>query len=184
MLKFTDIKLEKISGIDMHLFLEKGMKGSVSYFSERHSSADKNKTIMYWDANNICGWAEIQDLPHSCFKWLSDKEINKFDINISENSQTGYILELDLKYFKKLHDMHSDYPLCPEKVEVNSDILSDYCSDIADRYEIKVGGVKKLIPNLSDRIKYVVHYKNLQYYLSLGMKLVKIHRILSFKRSD
>ena len=62
--------------------------------------------------------------------------------------------------------------------------MSKYCRDIADWYGIKVGGVKKLIPNLKDKIKYVVYYRNLQYYLSLGMKLVKIHRILSFKQSD
>ena len=46
-------------------------------------------------------------------KWLSDEEINNFDLNIGENSPIGYILECDLKYPKKLHDLHSDYPLCP-----------------------------------------------------------------------
>ena len=63
-------------------------------------------------------------------------------------------------------------------------MLSKYCKDIADWYGIKVGGVKKLIPNLGDKVRYVVHYKNLKYYLSMGMKLVKIHRILSFRQSD
>ena len=71
-----------------------------------------------------------------------------------------------------------------KKKEVSNDMLSKYCKDIADWYDIKVGGVKKLIPNLDDKIKYVVHYKNLQYYLSLGMKLVKIHKTLSFKQSN
>ena len=63
-------------------------------------------------------------------------------------------------------------------------MLSNYCGDIADKYDIKVGGVKKLIPNLGDKVEYVVHYKNLQYYLSLGMKVKKIHRILCFKQSN
>ena len=63
-------------------------------------------------------------------------------------------------------------------------MLSKYCKAIVGWYDIKVGGVKKLIPNLYDKIKYVVHYKNLQYYLSLGMKLVKIHTVLSFKQSN
>ena len=57
----------------------------------------------------------IKDLPHSGFKFLSNKEINEFDLNISENSPIGYISEVDLEYPKKLHNLHSNYPLCPEK---------------------------------------------------------------------
>ena len=71
--------------------------------------------------------------------------------------------------------MHNDYPLAPEKLVVSSDMLSKYCKEIADKYEIKVGDVKKLIPNLGNKTNYVVHYRNLQLYLSLGMKLTKIH---------
>ena len=63
-------------------------------------------------------------------------------------------------------------------------MLSNYCTEIADKYEIKVGDVKKLIPNLSDKTNYVVHWKNLQLYLSLGIKLSKIHRVLKLKQSD
>ena len=63
-------------------------------------------------------------------------------------------------------------------------MLSDYCKKIADEYEIKVGDVKKLIPNLGNKTNYVLHYRNLQLYLSLGMKLTKIHRVLKFKQSD
>ena len=80
--------------------------------------------------------------------------------------------------------MYNDYPLAPEKLAISDDMLSDYCKKIADEYEIKVGDVKKLIPNLVNKTNYVLHYRNLQLYLSLGMKLTKIHRVLKFKQSD
>ena len=147
MLKMTVIQLEKMNNIDVHLFLEKGMRGGVSYISNERSMKDNN-TVMYWDANNLYGWAMIQDLPYCDFKFLSRAEINEFDLNINENSPIGYILEVDLEYCKKLHNSHCDYPLCPEKIEISNDMLSRYCKDIADWYGIKVGGVKKLAPDL------------------------------------
>ena len=81
----------------------------------------------------------IQDLHYCEFKFLSKEGIDSFDLNISENSPIGYILEADLEYCKELHNSHSDYPLCPEKIEISSDMLSKYCKDIADWYGIKVG---------------------------------------------
>ena len=63
-------------------------------------------------------------------------------------------------------------------------MLSNYCRSIVDKYNVKVGNVKKLIPNLYDKVNYIIHYRNLQYCLKLGMKLIKIHRILSFKQKN
>ena len=96
----------------------------------------------------------------------------------------GYILEVELEYPDSLHNFHNDYPLAPEKLKVESDMLSTYCRDIAEKYEIKVGNVNKLIPNLGSKKKYVVHYKHLQLYVLLGIKVVKIHKVLKFNQSD
>ena len=119
-------------------------------------------------------------LPYEKFEWL--KNIGEFDVmSINEKSDKGYILEVDLEYPKEFHKFHNDYPLAPEKLAVSNDMLSTYCKNIADKYSIKVGDIKKLIPNLGNKTKYVVHYRNLQLYLSLGMKLTKTHRALQFK---
>ena len=110
--------------------------------------------------------------PYEEFEWL--KSVDELDImSINKKSDVGYILEVDLKYRNELHELHNDYPLAPEKLAVINDILSNCCKSIADKYEINVGGVKKLILNLGNKTKYAVHYKNLLLYLSLGMKLTK-----------
>ena len=183
MLKMTDVKLEKISDVDEFLFIEKGLRGGISYIAKRYAKANnkymndydpkKQSTfISYLDMNNLYGWAMSEYLPYEGFKWL--KNVDKFDVmSINEKSPIGYFLEVDLKYPDELHELHNDYPLAPEKLAVSSDMLSKYCKKIADKYEIKVGDVKKLIPNLGNKTNYVVHYRNLQLYLSLGMKLIK-----------
>ena len=150
------------------------------------SDYDSNKPssfITYLDKNNFYGLSMSEYLPYGEFNWL--KNVDKFDVNsINEKSDIGYILEVDLEYPKELHKLHNNYPLAPEKRAVTNDMLSKYCKEIADKYDIKVGDVKKLIPNLGNKTKYVVHYRNLHLYLSLGMKLTKIHRALKFKQSD
>ena len=118
------------------------------------------------------------------FKWLSEKKIKGLDLNkYKDDSDIGLILEVDLEYPKELHDLHNDYPCAPEKVKVTEDMLSDYCKKIAEKHNISTGLVHKLIPTLSDKHKYVLHYRNLQLYLSLGLKLKKIHRVLEFNQS-
>ena len=98
-----------------------------------------------------------------------EKAWDKFEMKNMDDSSIGYFLEVDLEYPDELHELHNHFPLAPE---------------IADKYEIKVGDVKKLISNLGNKTNYVIHYSNLQLYLSLGMKLTKIHRVLKFKQSD
>ena len=195
MLKMTDIKLELMVDIDMFQLIEKGMRGGISYIANRYGKANnkymKNydekaptKYIMYLDANNLYGWAMSQYLPTGNFKWLSQNQIEKTNLGkYTENSKKGLILEVDLEYPQELHNLHNDYPLGPEKVKVAKDMLSDYCKKIADKFNISSGLVHKLIPTLNDKEKYILHYRNLQSYLSLGLKLKKIHRVLQFDQS-
>ena len=177
------MRLEKIVDIDMYLFIVKGLRGEISYIVKRCAKANNkymkdydptkpSKYISYIDMNNLHGWAMSRYLPYGGFEWL--KDANKFDVNsISKNNLVGYIVEVDLEYPDELHVLHNDYPLGPEKLAISYDILSDYCKKFADEYEIKVGEVKKIILNLGNKATYALHYRNLQLYLSLGMKLTK-----------
>ena len=178
----------------MYLFVEEGLRGGISYICKRFSEANNkdmknsdptklSKYILYLNENNLDGWAISGYLLYGGFKWL--KDVDNFNVSsINENSSTDYILEVHLEYPEELCELHNDYPLAPEKFAIPYEMLSNYCKKIVDEYGIKIGDVKKLILNLSDKTNYVVHYKNLQLYLSLGMKLTKIHKVLRFRQSD
>ena len=148
-----------------------------------YGSEKPSTFITYLDKNNLYGWAMSEYLPYGEFMWLEN--VDGFDVNsVNEKCDTGYFLEVDIEYPDELHELHNDYLLALEKLAVSSDMVSKHCKGIADEYKIKVGDVTKLIPNLGSKTKYVLHYKNLQLYLSLGMKLTKTHRLLGFKQSD
>ena len=172
-LKETKIKLELLTDYDMLLMVEEGMRGGICHSIHRHAKAnnkcmknyDENKEssyIQYLDANNLYGWAMSQKLPVNGFKWVNDvSEINEeFIKNYDENSDKGYILEVDIKYPRKLHDLHCDLPFLPKRMKI------DKC--------------KKLVCNLSNKKKYVVHIKSLKQALNHGLKLKKVHRIIEF----
>ena len=194
MLKMTCAKLEKSTDIEKQLFIEKGLRGGISYIAKRYAKANNkymknydskkpSQFITYLDMNNFYGWEMGGYLPYGEFKWL--KNVDGFDGNsVSKNSTIGYILEVDLEYTDEFHALLNDYPLAPEKLAIFYDILSDYCKKIADEHGIKVGHMMKLIANLGNKTNYVLHYRNLQLYLSLEMKLNKIYRVLKFKQSD
>ena len=167
------------------MFFEQGIRGGVSYINKRYSEASKNKNILYLDMNNLYGHAMSQYLPYANFKWVKNiDKIKQKIMNIKSNSSNGYILEVALEYLQDLHGIHNDYPLAPEKSNISKEWLSDYCLKIANIHNITTGTVKKLVPNLMNRNNYVIHYRNLQQYLDLRMKLKKIQRILKFKQND
>ena len=125
-------------------------------------------------SNNLYGWAMSQYLPTGGFRWLAEKEINEVNLaTYKENSKDGLILEVDLEYPKELHDLHNDYPLGSEKMRVEEHMLSMYSQKIKARYDISIGQVRKLITTFNDKERYVLHYRNLQLYLDLGLKLKK-----------
>jgi hypothetical protein len=192
-LKRSGREIELGSDMDMFQFFEKGMRGGTSYIAHRYSKANNkymstydeeedSSYLMYLDANNLYGWAMSQPLPNGEVEWVEDTDNVNIDDYLNDEGR-GMVLEVDLDYPEELHDLHNGYPLAPESKEIESSMLSDYAKTIAEKYNISVGGVRKLITSLGPRKKYVVHVRNLKLYMDLGMKLVKIHRAVTFSQS-
>ena len=151
----------------MLLMFEKGIRGGISMISTRYGKANNpymsnydpnlpKMFIQYLDANNLYGGGMSRPLPTHGFRWMSNKDLRNW-------KNTPCILEVDLEYPTHLHDLHNDYPLAPERIVVNK--------------------VEKLIPNLNNKVKYVVHRETLKLYQSLGLKVTKIHRGITFEES-
>jgi hypothetical protein len=156
----TGVRLELLTDIDMHLFIEKRLRGGISMITHRHAKANhkyvsdydssqQSNHVTYLDANNLYGWAMSQALPVDAFRWLEDQEIESLNINsVSDDSEDGFILEVDLDYPPELHDLQNEYPLAPEKMKVTENMLSPYAKKLLEELELKGTSTEKLIPNL------------------------------------
>ena len=195
MLKLTDVKLQLIDDPDMYLMIENGLRGGVSVITKKHATAnnplvegyDETKPtnyLMYLDANNLYGWAMSQKLPEKEFDWMTDQQLDNFDVTeVPDDSDTGYILEVDLHYPPDIHDHHNDLPVAPESMAVEEDELSPHTQHLREKHNIRGKAYQKLMPNLHDKKKYVLHYRNLKFYLKLGLKVTRIHRGVEFHQS-
>ncbi|XP_051864347.1 uncharacterized protein LOC127566360 [Drosophila albomicans] len=177
MLKTTEIELELLTDIDMITYVKSGIRGGLVQCSHRHTKANhkylknfdptkESEFLMYVDANNLYGWAMSEPLPYGEFKWLDTNQIKSFNLeNIHENSEYGYILEVDLDYPYSLHDEHNDLPFCPD-----NKLPSSSCK------------TPKLIADLAEKKNYIIYYKTLKQCMRHGLELKKIHSILQFRQ--
>ncbi|XP_071580579.1 uncharacterized protein [Temnothorax nylanderi] len=175
MLRYTGVRFELLTDIDMAMFVERGIRGGLSQCSLRYARANNRHVptydssqpttyLMYYDVNNLYGWAMGESLPYANFQWLDDPE--NFDVTtVPTDSEVGYILEVDLEYPPELHDAHADLPLCPTRDKPPG-----------KRQE-------KLLATLYDKSRYVTHYRNLQQCLRLGLRLTRVRRVLRFAQS-
>jgi len=133
-LKMTQVELDLITDLDMFLMIESGIRGGLSYVSQRFAEANHPTLpnhrpekpisyLRYLDANSLYATCQTFSLPVDDFRFLTQSEIDAFDVNsVSDQSDRGYILEVDLEYPEHLHDAHSAYPLCPEHLTVVVDL--------------------------------------------------------------
>ena len=191
LLKKTGVKLELLTDLDMHLFIERGMRGGISMVGKRypkannplvegHNPAEGTNYITYLDANNLYGWAMRQPLPKSGFHWKRIMPTEEQIMKMKWNAKKGWILEVDLEYPNYLHDAHNGYPLVPEKRATESWKMSEYQHRLMADLGLEPPNTEKLVLMLEDKEKYVVHFKNLQFYLSQGLRLKKVHRVIEF----
>lgn len=200
-LKMTGISLDLITDPLMYNFFELGLRGGVSMISKKFSAANHPefenydpskpiKNLIYLDANNLYGGVMRFPLPIGFMRWLENEEIKNFNIaTIPINGRCGYTLEVDLEYPQELHDDHNCYPLAPEHKIVHDEELSPYSQQLWEELHAadgltmrRRGKTSKLIPTLEDKKHYVLHYRNLQLYLSLGMKISHVHQVLEYKQ--
>jgi hypothetical protein len=195
-LKTTGAHVELFTHPEQLQLVEKGIRGGISTITNRYSRANnpylenfdpsqRTKYILYLDANNLYGYAMSEPLPLNDFRFLNEEEILEFNLNsIPEDSENGYILEVDLRYPVELHDLHNDYPLAPESLPITADMHSPFASELLKKLGRKpCGKTEKLVPNLNDKFHYVVHYGNLQFYVKMGLVVTKIHQIMSFHQA-
>ena len=165
-------------------FFMKSIRGGICQSVKRHAVRTPKRPIMYNDANNLYGWAMSQPLSTGDFKMRYEFEFEneiKFLMSIPPDSEMGYTNEVDLYIPENLHDYLSDLPPAPEKMFIPSDKLSPYQKrKLNNKPRSKVD---KLILTLSDKKNYVIHYRLLQLYIKLGVKIIKFHRVISYKQS-
>jgi len=195
MLRFTGVEINLLQDIDQYLFFESGIRGGLSYVGKRYAKANNpmcsdynpeidNSWIVYLDATNLYGNALCQYLPQGEFQWLSDREIIDFDVtSIADDADYGYMIECDLSYPNYLHDSHNAYPLAPGSLKIEDSMLSDYSRELKNELNMKGKSQTKLCSDLGPKKNYVVHYRNLKFYVKHGLKIDNIRRVLKFRQS-
>ena len=195
MLFKTEVVINPIQDQEMYELVERGLRGGMcqvsskqaiannKYMGEDYDETKPSNYITNLDANALYGYAMIQKLPIGKLTW-GKKVPNVMEWD--ENDNFAYILEVDLEYPKELHDEHSDYPLAPENMNVLEAYLSDHQRELFRHYyngkEPKDEKSPKLILNLKDKDRYVVHIRTLKFYLEKGMKVKQYHRIIKFQQ--
>ena len=198
MLKKTKAKPQLISDPAMYTMISSGIRGGICMISQRRSQANHKrmgtlyngdipkKSIVYFDANNLYGYAMSQSLPFSGFRWMDKEEWPKAEewLKLPTGDPIGYFVECDLRYPQSIHELHNEYPLAPERVQIETKMLSETQLQIRLHYNISHGHTTKLIPHLGDRNHYVLHSSALRFYMEHGLELIRVHRIIEFHQSD
>ena len=140
------------------------VRANNKYMKDLYNPNELSIYLQYMDANNLYGWAIINNLPTHGFKWKKGEDFTPEKIDqLFKKYKRGYLLEVDVEYPKQLRENHNELPLLVEKMKIRRE--------------------EKLVPNLKDKKGYVVHIKALDQALKHGLKLKKVHRVIEFQQS-
>ena len=186
MLKITKNEIELPTDISMVHFFEQAKRGGVSFINTRYLELENDsEEIVLLDWNNLYGFSQVEKLPYKDYRWLSQEEVDQFDVAQDLDGEKGYFVECDLHYPKRLHKKHANFPIAAEMLEVGYENLSPYSKEAVFLTEGKKKYKDvKLMSTCHDRQNYICHAKNLHLYLSLGLELIKIHRIIEFSQKE
>ena len=178
-LKYTGINLQTLQDKDMILLIENNIRGGISAVcGDRYVRSDENKKILYPDCTNFSGHSMSQPLPYDEIKFDNTVELEDI-LNTSDDSDIGYLIEVDLKYPDNIKEKTKKFPFAPVNKKNNPENFNDYMKAIKpDTYT----QTKKLICDWSDKKNYLTHYRILKFYVRHGMIVDKIHNIFSFKQ--
>ena len=196
-LRKSRANLELLSDINQYLFFRKGIRGGMSMVCKRFSVANNkymgstydssmpSKYIIDLDCNNLYGRAMLDYLPVGGFTWVEPRFISlKSLLHLPPDAEYGYILDVSFSYPSSLHDYHADYPLAPTKTKTPFSSLSPVAKTICLKHNLrKSTGAEKLVASFDPKLTYVLHYRNLQLYVKLGLKIEQIHRGIMFKQA-
>ena len=196
-LKLTKIKLDYIkdtaklpSGNELLLLLENNIRGGISsVMGNRHVQSDENKQILYIDANILYGWAMSQYLPTGDFKKIKlcceydsvlMNEIKEDIFNTPDDNEYGFFIECDLEYPVEIKEKTKNFPFCQYQTKADPNLFSGYMNNVN---QPNYKPTSKLICDVTNKSKYMIHYRMFKFYLNQGMKVTKIHTIYKFKQS-
>ncbi len=191
LLKFSKVRLELLTDVDMFNFIEKGIRGGISVITKKYAEANNkylkqynpdlpSRYLVYLDCNNLYGGSMAEPMPFSGFHWITvDRFLSETEKKIPDD--VSYFVEVDLDYPNSLHKLHNDYPFCAESMVIDYSLLSKEQQALASPRQHSM--VKKLVPNLLDKKNYVLHYKVLKQAVDAGLVLRKVHRVLKFNQS-
>ena len=179
-LKYTEIKLQTLQDKDMISLIENIIRGGISsVMGDRYIKSDENNKIIYVDANNLYGHSMSEPLPYGEIKF--DNSVKLQDIlNTSDDSDIGYLVEVDLKYPDSIKQKTKYFPFAPVNKKINPKNFSDYMKEFKPDTYIQTS---KLISDWSYKKEYLIQYRMLKFYVRHGMIVVKVHIVISFKQS-